>query len=105
MDLSVYQKQAMETAVFPKEYALIYPALGLVNESGEYAGKIKKILRGDHHTDAYGAAAAELGDTLWYLAACAEALGVDLSDVAEANLAKLADRATRGVLKGSGDNR
>lgn len=93
----------METAVFPKEYYLIYPALGLVNEAGEYAGKVKKILRGDTNTTE--AAAAELGDVLWYLAACAEALGVNLSDVAQQNLDKLADRAARGVLKGSGDNR
>ena len=93
----------METAVFPKEYYLIYPALGLVNEAGEYAGKVKKILRGDTNTTE--AAVAELGDVLWYLAACAEALGVDLADVAQQNLDKLADRAARGVLKGSGDNR
>ena len=103
MNLSHYQKKAMETAVFPKEYYLIYPALGLVNEAGEYAGKVKKILRGDTNTTK--AAAAELGDVLWYLAACAEALGVDLADVAQQNLDKLADRAARGVLKGSGDNR
>lgn len=103
MNLSHYQKEAMKTAVFPKEYYLIYPALGLVNEAGEYAGKVKKILRGDTNTTE--AAAAELGDVLWYLAACAEALGVSLADVAQQNLDKLADRAARGVLKGSGDNR
>lgn len=103
MDLNDYQLKAMETAVFPKEYFLIYPALGLVNEAGEYAGKIKKILRGDTNTTE--AAAAELGDVLWYLAACAKALGVDLNQIAQQNLDKLADRAARGVLKGSGDNR
>ena len=103
MDLSDYQLKAMETAVFPKEYFLIYPALGLVNEAGEYAGKVKKILRGDTNTTE--AAAAELGDVLWYLAACAKALGVDLGQIAQQNLDKLADRAARGVLKGSGDNR
>jgi NTP pyrophosphatase (non-canonical NTP hydrolase) len=103
MDLNDYQLKAMETAVFPKEYFLIYPALGLVNEAGEYAGKVKKILRGDTNTTE--AAAAELGDVLWYLAACAKALGVDLGQIAQQNLDKLADRAARGVLKGSGDNR
>lgn len=103
MNLNEYQQEAMKTAVFPKEYYLIYPALGLVNEAGEYAGKVKKILRGDTNTTE--AAASELGDVLWYLAACAEALGVNLGDVAKQNLDKLADRAARGVLKGSGDNR
>jgi NTP pyrophosphatase (non-canonical NTP hydrolase) len=104
MNLNNYQKKAMETVVFPKEYSLIYPALGLVNEAGEYAGKVKKILRGDAGA-IKEAAAAELGDVLWYLAACAEALGTDLSIIAQQNLDKLADRAARGVLKGSGDNR
>lgn len=103
MNFKEYQKEAMKTVVFPKEYYLIYPALGLVNEAGEYAGKIKKILRGDTNTTE--AAAAELGDVLWYLAACAKALGVDLADIAQQNLDKLADRAARGVLKGSGDTR
>jgi NTP pyrophosphatase (non-canonical NTP hydrolase) len=104
MNLSEYQSKAMETAVFPKEYYLIYPALGLVNEAGEYAGKVKKILRGDHGA-VKEAAAAELGDVLWYLAACAEGLGVSLADIAQDNLNKLADRQARGVLKGSGDTR
>ena len=35
----------------------------------------------------------------------ADEVGYDLSDVAENNLDKLADRAERGKLKGSGDNR
>lgn len=104
MQLSDYQAKAMETAIFPKEYYLIYPALGLVNEAGEYAGKVKKILRGDSGA-VKEAAAAELGDVLWYLAACAEGLGVSLNDIAQDNLNKLADRAARGVLKGNGDNR
>lgn len=47
----------------------------------------------------------ELGDVLWYVAAAARELGFDLSDVAHANLDKLHDRAARGVLQGSGDNR
>ena len=35
----------------------------------------------------------------------ADEIGCNLSDVAQGNLDKLADRAERGKLKGSGDNR
>lgn len=47
----------------------------------------------------------ELGDTLWYAAALADEIGVELSDVAEANIEKLRSRRERNVLGGSGDNR
>lgn len=49
--------------------------------------------------------AAELGDVLWYTAALATEFGLDLREIAEANLAKLEDRQRRGVIGGSGDNR
>jgi len=47
----------------------------------------------------------ELGDVLWYIARLAAELGASLDDVARLNLDKLADRATRGVIGGSGDHR
>lgn len=105
MDFKTYQAAAMATAVFPKELGQAYTALGLVNEAGEYAGKVKKILRGDNPTVDRSALSGELGDVLWYLAACAHEFNIDLESVASDNLAKLSDRASRGVLKGSGDNR
>ena len=40
-----YQRKAAETAIFPKEKALEYLALGLTSEAGEVAGKVKKIIR------------------------------------------------------------
>jgi NTP pyrophosphatase (non-canonical NTP hydrolase) len=49
--------------------------------------------------------AKELGDVLWYIANLAEDLGYDLAEIADMNLEKLADRANRNVIKGSGDNR
>ena len=103
--MNEYQRAAMATAVYPRnrQTALTYTALGLASEAGEYAGKVKKLLR-DAVWDAE-AAKAELGDVLWYVAACADALGLDLEDIAAANLAKLADRKARDAIKGSGDYR
>ena len=104
MNLNEYQKEAASTAIFPEDVKYTYTALGLVNEAGEYAGKIKKILRKDGELNK-AALVAELGDVLWYVSACASALDVCLDDVAQYNLDKLKDRANRGVLKGNGDTR
>ena len=57
------------------------------------------------HPDRREALKGELGDVLWYVASAARELGYDLADIAQANLDKLADRAARGTLQGSGDNR
>ncbi len=87
---------------------LIYPVLGLTNEAGEVAGKIKKLFRdkGGVLDDAdRQALKAEIGDCMWYLAEICTQVGIDLADVAEHNLAKLASRQARGQIKGSGDHR
>jgi NTP pyrophosphatase (non-canonical NTP hydrolase) len=47
----------------------------------------------------------ELGDVLWYVAQLSSELGFELSEIAEANLNKLASRAARNVIAGSGDHR
>ena len=48
---------------------------------------------------------AELGDVLWYVAAVAKEIGMDLDWIAQKNLDKLESRAQRGVIKGEGDKR
>ena len=98
-----YQRAAVSTAIYKKEHAVIYPALGLAAEAGEVANKVKKILR-DGKFDRE-AIADEVGDCLWYIAALCRDLNIDMQDIANNNIKKLKDRLERGVLSGSGDNR
>jgi NTP pyrophosphatase (non-canonical NTP hydrolase) len=109
MNFHEYQQRSRATARYPIiGHAIIYPALGLVNEAGEVAGKVKKIFRdkgGAIGEEERRALQAELGDVLWYLAQLCTELGLSLEEVAEQNLARLADRQQRGKIQGDGDNR
>lgn len=88
---------------------LMYTALGLAGEAGELANKIKKLYRDGFDAADWSAIREslikEIGDTLWYAAAMASELDADLGQSAAYNVAKLKDRARRGVLQGSGDDR
>jgi NTP pyrophosphatase (non-canonical NTP hydrolase) len=109
LDFSTYQQRSRETARYPDVGANpIYPTLGLCGEAGEVADKVKKVIRdqqGAFSADNVAALKLELGDVLWYLAQLANELELDLEDVARANLDKLASRAARNVIAGSGDDR
>ena len=104
-----YQTKSRNTAKYPViGHGVIYPTLGLVNEAGEVAGKIKKVFRdkdGEISEETREALKAELGDVLWYVAQVATELDLSLDEIAEANIAKLLDRLERGKIKGDGDNR
>lgn len=109
MDFSEYQAKSRRTAAYPAiGQPLVYPTLGLVNEAGEVAGKVKKIFRdkqGVIDEETLNALKSELGDVLWYLAQLCTELGLSLDEVAEYNLKKLYDRLERGVIQGDGDKR
>jgi NTP pyrophosphatase (non-canonical NTP hydrolase) len=109
MQFSDYQTKSRRTAQYPViGHAVIYPTLGLTNEAGEVAGKIKKIFRdkggviGEAERETL---VGELGDVLWYLAQVCTELEVSLDEVAEHNIEKLYSRLERGKIGGDGDNR
>ena len=109
MNFTEYQNLALATAIYPKKYETIYPALGLCGEAGEVAEKIKKSIRDGLHNwpdeQFKEELTKELGDVLWYISALASDLDISLNAVAENNLQKLASRKKRNVIGGSGDNR
>ena len=104
-----YESQSGQTAIFPKEKALEYLALGLTSEAGEVAGKVKKLIRDGEDVEGFEmkkiAIASEVGDVLWYCAMMAKEVGVPLNTIMQENLEKLHSRKERGTLSGSGDER
>ena len=107
-DLDMYQKVAKRTAIYPREQAIIYPTLGLTGEAGEVANKVKKIYRDGTNKinkNNIQEISAEIGDCLWYISVLADDIGCKLSDIANANLEKLANRKEKGTIHGSGDKR
>ena len=109
MTAELYEAQAGETAIFPKEKALEYLALGLTSEAGEVAGKVKKLIRDGEDVEGFEmkklAISSEIGDVLWYCAMMAKEVGVPLASIMQENLDKLHSRKERGTLSGSGDDR
>lgn len=103
-DFNFYQDEARKTAIYPNNYKVTYPLLGLTGEVGEFANKYKKVIRDGITLDRKDLE-SELGDILWYLSNLASDLGISLDAIAANNIMKLKNRMDRGVIKGSGDNR
>jgi NTP pyrophosphatase (non-canonical NTP hydrolase) len=95
---STYQRAASETSqlLLGGPQGVVAPMLGLASETGSILNVYKKYLR-----DGIDLAAnreflrEELGDLLWYAAAVATACGLDLEEIAEANLRRTRDRYPR----------
>jgi NTP pyrophosphatase (non-canonical NTP hydrolase) len=109
MDFATYQTESRKTAQdVACHHPIAYPTLGLVNEAGEFAGKIKKIFRdknGVISPQDRQALKGELGDVLWYLTQLCTELDLTLEEVAEHNIEKLFSRLERGTISGDGDER
>ncbi len=110
MNFDEYQKKALTTAVNsadPLMQKTIW-AMGIAGEAGEVIEKWKKIVaykNGEISKEDLDELSKELGDVVWYIAVMADALGLSLGEIMQNNLTKLADRKSRSVIKGSGDNR
>lgn len=129
MTFDEYQQQAKGTAVYMAVTAkfmtdlglteeqkaklgpvlrLFYSTIGDAGEMGEFANKIKKVVR-DHGgivtPELREVLKGELGDQLWYISDLATELGIPLSEIAQYNVEKLTRRKDKGSLHGSGDNR
>ena len=96
MDFQQYQQQSY-AAIQPHDSnkeEVMHWAIGLGEEAGEALSVIKhKYYGGKYEVEDL---VAELGDTLWYIAALCTASGISMQDVAEYNLAKLQHRYPQG---------
>lgn len=81
MEMNEFQRQALQTAIYPQELKTIFSKSDRLE------------------------IAKELGDVLWYLSVLANDLGYSLDEVAALNIEKIRSRNERGKLHGNGDNR
>jgi len=111
MYLNKYQEEATRTArnfedveMGPTKLALANWALGLAGEAGEAAELVKKHVFHGHELD-LAEVRKELGDVLWYIANLAETVGLEMEDIAKANIEKLKARYGDGFSEEKSQNR
>lgn len=102
-----YQRAALRTAQtdkFSRDDLLQNGVMGLCGEAGEVIDLVKKWKFQGHELD-IEEVKQELGDTLWYAAVTAYALGYNLSEVMATNIDKLKERYKDGFSKERSINR
>ena len=113
IEFDAYQKELPDSSWHPKggetskgeQIDIVYHSLALCNESGEVAGVIKKVMRGDYELfsdETIEKLVYEMGDVLWYLARLADELGISLSTVAAMNLQKIRKRRETMGMRNAG---
>lgn len=102
MKTSEYQSLAGRTLLDSPDFQitddqvmLAWNAIGLAGEAGEVAELAKKQIFHQHGLDVEKWI-KELGDVLWYVAACCTHLGLNMEDVMSHNIAKLKARFPDG---------
>lgn len=81
MKVDQYQQLARNTAIYPSK--IVYPALGLVGECGEFVDKL-------FYTPYDKGLLQESGDCIWYMANLAFDCGVNLSEFFESDSFRVA---------------
>lgn len=117
LSLNKYQEKAKSTCT-DNSYSYSYLSAGLIEEVGEFFGKIAKMVRKGELPQNFTredilalpdekreALMKEGGDMSWFLAVLLDWFGWSFEQVGNGNLEKLADRQKRGVIVGEGDNR
>ena len=94
----VYRVQELEGQGFPSE-RLLTASVGMCAEAGEFTEVVKKIVfQGKPVTEEnLFHLKRELGDIMWYVMQACMGLGVDLDEVIEMNVDKLAARYPGGA--------
>jgi NTP pyrophosphatase (non-canonical NTP hydrolase) len=97
MNFSDFQKMSMRTIPkqTPHKDLLANFALGMIGEAAEVTEPIKKFVYHGHDLDLPNIK-KEIGDVLFYLAGLATLTGLDLGDIAKANIEKLKARYPDG---------
>jgi len=96
MNLKEYQKLCKKTAkkFDKKEKEILNWGLGIVGETGDLAGCIKKTYF--HNNNQKAGIRENLGDTLWYAAMICNFFNWDFEEVLEENIKKLKKRYPKG---------
>lgn len=102
-----YQAHVTKNITIDVAHKLDFITLGICDEAGEFAGKVKKWVRGDFALtpETRELMAKELGDIMWYIARAASLLDYKFSDVVRLNNEKLSKRRTENKIRGDGDTR
>jgi NTP pyrophosphatase (non-canonical NTP hydrolase) len=106
MNFDEYQQHALRTAGKQETKAERYcmASMGLSGEAGETTDYMKKVVFHGHPLDV-DRVKKEIGDVLWYAAVLADACGLKLSEIAEANVDKLRKRYPEGFDPALSQNR
>lgn len=93
MKLNEYQDKSARTLNYhnDKNQAIANYSMGIAGESGELIDHLKKHVFHGHELDKEYIK-KELGDILWYVAAIASTLEIELDEVASKNIEKLLKR-------------
>ena len=105
--MEIYKYQEISKRTIPTDNwktALPNFCMGLAGESGELIDHLKKLVYHNHFGDKEYIE-KELGDIMWYIAAIATTLEIDLSKVLEINIDKLKQRYPNGFTSIDSKNR